>query len=403
MAVLGAAVGCVGLPSRLEPGVLPVVSDCGEELSDSGVVLAGSFVHVSPRPGEYVLDGEDAGLGLVAAAADGGVCVELLTPGAAICLNTGRCLGPRVVETALAVSSSTFFGIVPVGQPRTQSLVVTNRLSNQLLVRAGSGSPSFSVFPRQVTVPPLQSSTFTVTFVPDRIGRVEGVIAFEANGRQFPVEVAGEGGSLRLEVQPVLDAGFITRVVGRGRGERRRLRIANTSAPGPDNTLEPRSVAVRTQCAPGGPAGRVSVLDPGPVRPGETSFYDVIIEPAQDGAWGRCEARFLFGRGEYPVDLAFQGIEVAPVVIGGSLTFPADGGLVVDLMHDSPGLAYLSWPRLEFPDAGLELVTDWTEAILPRRQSLTVFVRQISATPRFPNAVLVDGNVVDARFNLMPE
>jgi len=140
---------------------------------------------------------------------------------------------------------------------------------------------------------------------------------------------------------------------------------------------------------------------PQKLEPGESGWFDLIVEPL-DLLPVECVIELRFGSVWLPLELSATPVTRPIVVLGSPLVFPPDGGLEVDLIHNFADSAYLSWPRLEEPDGGLELVSNWSEAILPANTSLRLFVRQTSASPLLPNAILVDGNIPGgARFEIL--
>lgn len=400
LSVLALSAGCSSLPALVDTTARPVVSFCDGEIGDGGVVAVGRTLHLAVRNGEgSIASVENA---QVLGAADGGYCVAVEASGlASVCLNSGRCVGLTVERESLAVVRAAVFGDVPVGRTSTQSSVVTNRLTEAVIVSATSNASEFTVLPSRFTIGPRQSRTVTLSFSPSREGDARATLTLTEGPRDSEIDASGRGGGAMLAVQEFVDAGFITQTAGRNM-ERRRLRLQNLSVAGSGEFFVQGSVPARASCREG-QAPRLVVSPTGAIPPGSTVFVDLMIEPAELGADKACRAEIKLGTVWYQFDLAYKGVVLPLVLIGYASNFPSDGGLEIDFRHGFPEPAYLSWPRLEKPDAGLELVASWSEAVLLQSGSLKVFVRQAAPNPVLPNAVLVDGNVIGGRFDILSQ
>lgn len=284
--------------------------------------------------------------------------------------------------------------MVPVGRTSLQTFTVTNRLGDRIVVSASSAAPDFSLSPSSFAIDGLRSRSVVASFTPSVAGAQVGTLSLSEGDTVVPIEVSGFGGGPVLFVQQFVDAGFVTRVPPARTFERRRLEVRNDSEPGPQAQFVPGLVQARTTwCSAGGVLPRLSVVEPNTVEPGQSAFFDLLIEPAVDEVSSHCKAEVKLGPVWYPFEFSYVGIVRAPINIGYTSVWPPDGGLTINLLHDWRDPAWVSWPRLENKDGGLELVTTWTEHFLLPYQSLTVFVRQTRPMVDLPNAVLVDGNV----------
>lgn len=400
ISALALSASCSSLPSSFDTTARPVVSFCDGDVGDGGVVAVGRVLHLAVRNGEGSLASVENAQ--VLGAADGGYCVAVDAPGlVSVCLTSGRCVALTVERETLGVVRAVVFGDVPVGRSSTQSSVVTNRLAEAVTVSATSDASEFAVVPSRFTIGPRASRTVTLSFAPSREGEARATLTLTDGSRDFGIDASGRGGGAMLVVQEFVDAGFITQTAARNT-ERRRLRLQNLSVAGSGEIFVPGSVPARASCREG-QSPRLVVSPTGAIPPATTAFVDLLIEPVELGIDKACRAEIKLGTVWYPFDIAYKGIVVPPVLIGYASTFPSDGGLEIDFRHGFPEPAYLSWPRLEKPDAGLELVASWSEAVLPQGVSLKVFVRQNVPNPQLPNAVLVDGNLTGGRFDILSQ
>lgn len=374
--------------SSLDSTSLPVVTHCESGIGDGGVFRLGQVVHINaPASFVHVENGQ------AIAAADGGICFSAEDAGVAtICAEPNHCVTVTAVRDAVAFVRAFSFGRVPLGKRSTQTARISNRLGTPISVSITTDVSEFELRPASFTIPALGSVMLTASFQPSRLGDASGhYFLHEAGSPRIEVFANGVGGGALLEVQPFIDAGIITPVLSRS-AERRRLLISNVSAPGTENRFEPGTVQVRTTCSDNREA-RVRVWQPFTLEPGQSGFFDLLIEPIEVGRERTCQAELLLERVWYPVELAFRAMDVALVSLNDRpLQFPSDGGLEIRVRNPSLEPAYLSWPRLEQPDAGLELIADWSEAIVPPDAERIVFVRQTRPSPALPNAFLVDGN-----------
>lgn len=385
-----ALTACTALPSSLESPSRPVVAHCDGEFVDAGVVRLGRLVHLSTRHGEQSVTPVDGTRMLPAA--DGGFCVSLDVAGEVeLCLDSGRCSRVAVEVLPLDTVRALAFGLVPIGKTSIQTFIVTNRLSDRIVVSARSDASEFGVSPVNFTVDARRSRTVSAAFLPQSSGEKRGTVTLDDGEQEYTIEMNGAGGGPILVVQQFLDAGFVTQMAPRMR-ERRRLEIQNQSAPGSDVHRSASVEARTTSCSAGTPP-RLSVAEGVVVGPGERAWLDLLIEPTDYETSRVCGAEVKLGPVWYPFGLSYMGIIRAPLNLGYPSVFPPDGGLMIDMYHDWLEPVWLSWPRLEFRDAGLELVSSWSEYYLPPRRALTVFVRQTRPAVELPNAVLVDGNV----------
>src|SRR5207302_4435091 len=113
------------------------------------------------------------------------------------------------VQPQLSVAPpSVSFGNVLVGSTGVQNLTLTNSGSANLTVAQGSvtGAGGFSIsgltFP--VTLPPGQSSTFSVQFAPTATGSVSGSVSLISNAPNSPntIALSGTGVQPQLSVTP---------------------------------------------------------------------------------------------------------------------------------------------------------------------------------------------------------
>lgn len=401
--VFWSAITCGCAPSTgpsISTNLLPLGANCTAGASDGGRFLSGHLVHLNSDRFERV---QSVVNGIATTSLDGGYCVRVgdAVGSTLVCFDSGHCQALDVVAQPIQAVRQVDFGFVAVGQRGEQSITVVNSLSERVDVTAGTSTANFSVTPNSFALQPFASRTLSVQFSPDVDGPFRDEIALGVQDGGISVVATGIGGGPFVEIQPVLDAGFITQI-GARRYERRRLWVRNVSTPGgSDNVFRPGTTFQTRSTCRTGRAPRLTFHMPRNLEPGESDWFDLIIEPL-DLLPVECVIELRFGSVWLPLELSATPVTRPVVLLGFPLRLPEDGGLEVDLIHSFAEPAYLSWPRLEEPDGGLELVSNWSEAILPANTSLRLFVRQTSGSPSFPNAILVDGNIPGgARFEIL--
>lgn len=393
--------GCAPRPGvSIDTSLLPSGANCSAAAIDGGRILLGQLVHLNSLQNERI---QDVLNGTAITSFDGGYCVrfgDAVGP-ARVCFDSGRCQAFDIIAQPIQAVRQVDFGLVAVGQRGEQSITVVNSTSERVEVTARTSTANFSAVPNLFVLQPLSSRSLSIQFSPAFDGPFRDYVELSVHDGGISVVATGIGGGPFIEIQPMLDAGFVTQIATR-RHERRRLWVRNVSTPGnPENVFRPgSSFQSRANCRTGR-APRLSFYMPQNLEPGESAWFDLMVEPL-DLLPIECLVELRFGSVWLPLELSATPVTRPIVVLGFPLTFPPDGGLDIDLIHNFADSAYLSWPRLEEPDGGLELVLNWSEAILPANTSLRLFVRQTSASPLLPNAILVDGNIPGgARFEIL--
>jgi len=101
-----------------------------------------------------------------------------------------------VQPTFVSSTASINFGTVPIGSSEQDSIVAFNTGGATLIIsEVASSDTNFSVAPSSISVGPLDSVTFYITFTPSSSGEKSGHIVFAHNAPGSPdsVEVSGNG------------------------------------------------------------------------------------------------------------------------------------------------------------------------------------------------------------------
>lgn len=331
----------------------------------------------------------------------GGVCISFAQESTYdVCPSSAPCPALVISDNGLEVTGDLAFDKLAVGQSGTRTLQVANLLSVATSLGVTVDEPAFRSGWSSVELPASSTRSLAVRATCEGRGQHSGTLVIKADERQeLRIAASVSCGGALVSVQSFVDAGLVTPSSPRV-NERRALRVQNVGVPNIDEPVRAQ-VSVPVRIDPASTCMPLAVLPASfsaqltaDINPGQAGVVDLFVTPMGfDGTPSVCPVQVQLGGTWHPVTVVLTGNLAAQNAAGRQYSLSAtDGGIDVVVQGAFSGGLYLSWPRLERPDAGLRLIADWDEAIVSVGMQRILRVEQTAAFPELPNAVLIDGN-----------